>query len=75
MKIEHNRDIGEIFADDEVIDRALTEAVKDALRQHKRAGNPVCEWRDGKVVWIPPEEIQADEFAIPPAADEGASDL
>ena len=37
--------------------RALQRAVRRALREHKLAGNPVAVWRDGRVVWIPPEEI------------------
>ena len=44
--------------DDE--DRMLAEmraAVREAVLAHKRAGNPIAEWRDGRVVWIPPEEI------------------
>lgn len=53
----NGRTMTELFEDDELIDRALGDAVEEALRDHKRAGNPVCEWRDGKVVWIPPEEI------------------
>ena len=36
-------------------------AVNDALRMHKRLGNPIAAWKDGKVVIIPPEEI-----VIPP---------
>jgi hypothetical protein len=32
-------------------------AVNDALRMHKRLGNPIAAWQDGKVVIIPPEEI------------------
>ena len=39
------------------IDRAYKKAVKDALRQHKRAENPVAVWRGGKVVLLAPEEI------------------
>jgi hypothetical protein len=27
------------------------------LRMRKRAGNPIAIWRDGKVVWLAPEEI------------------
>ncbi len=37
--------------------RALRQAVREALLDHKRAGNPVAVWQDGRVVWIPPEEI------------------
>ncbi len=43
--------------DPDIITRALAEGVREALRQHKLAGNPVAAWEDGKVVWIPPEEI------------------
>lgn len=37
--------------------RALRRAVREALQDHKRAGNPVAIWRNGRVEWIPPEEI------------------
>jgi hypothetical protein len=39
------------------IARALRLAVREALRNHKLAGNPVAVWRNGGVEWIPPEEI------------------
>ena len=41
--------------------RALQRAVRRALRQHKLAGNPVAIWRDGQVVWIPPEDIPVSD--------------
>lgn len=44
----------------EDIDRILhemAEAVKEALLDHKRAGNPVCVWRNDRVEWIKPEDI------------------
>ena len=37
--------------------RALREAVQEALRHHKLAGNPVAVWRDERVEWIQPEDI------------------
>ncbi len=37
---------------------AAGRAVEKALREHKLKGNPVAAWRDGKVVWIPPEKIE-----------------
>ena len=43
--------------DVKVVEEALARAVGDALRDHKRAGNPVPEWRDGKVHWVAPEDI------------------
>ena len=36
---------------------AMREAVREALVRHKQAGNPVAAWRDGRVVWIQPEDI------------------
>ena len=37
---------------------AAQEAVRAALREHKLAGNSIAVWRDGKVVLLPPEEIE-----------------
>ncbi len=28
---------------------------------HKRLGDPVVGWKDGKVVWVPAEEIEVDD--------------
>jgi len=39
------------------IEHILQQAVQHELSIHKRLGNPVAAWRDGKVVVIPPEEI------------------
>ena len=43
---------------------ALDRAVREALALHKRAGNPVAVWRDGKVVWIAPEDIPDDWLPV-----------
>jgi hypothetical protein len=53
--------IDDIFAEGTLIDSALKLAGEKALLQHKKLGNPVALWRDGKVVWIPPEEIPLPE--------------
>jgi len=47
------------------VERALQRAVRQALLMHKRIGNPIAIWRDGKVVIVPPEEI-----VIPPDVPE-----
>jgi hypothetical protein len=57
------RDIEELMLDDALIDGALAEAVRDALRQHKRAGNPIAVWDNGRVVWIPADEISLTDGA------------
>jgi hypothetical protein len=41
----------------EAIRIVLDKAVQHALSIHKRLGNPIATWKDGKVVIIPPEEI------------------
>lgn len=40
------------------IEKVLQRAVNHALLMHKRLGNPIAVWKDGKVVIIPPEEIE-----------------
>jgi hypothetical protein len=32
--------------------------VREALRRHKQAGNPIAVWQDDQVVWIAPEDIE-----------------
>jgi len=39
------------------IEKILQRAVNHALLMHKRLGNPIAIWKDGKVVIIPPDEI------------------
>lgn len=46
----------ELFQDRIV--EAIGDTVQAAIRDHKRAGNPIAEWRDGRVVVVPPEEIE-----------------
>ena len=57
MNEPKHKTIDEIFVDGTLIDLALKQAVQEALWRHKQAGNPVVAWRDGKIVWIRPEEI------------------
>jgi hypothetical protein len=39
------------------IEKILRRAVNHALLTHKRLGNSIAVWKDGKVVTVPPEEI------------------
>lgn len=50
------------FAHDEVVDPLIRQAMRRAVAEHKRTGNPIAVWRDGQAVVVPPEEI-------PPLAD------
>ena len=44
-----------------LIRQALARAVREALRRHKEAGNPVATWRDGRVEWVRAEDIEVPE--------------
>ena len=59
-------DFDKVFSDPAEILAAIKCGAREALEQHKRAGNPIAAWRDGQVVWIPPEEIEVGE---PPETD------
>jgi hypothetical protein len=61
MSVAEKKTIDELFRDGKEIDSALRNAVQQALLQHKKAGNPVVEWRDGKVILIKPEDIVVEE--------------
>jgi hypothetical protein len=42
-------------------EKALKEAVTEAIAEHKRKGIPIVVWRDGKVVEIAPDRIGVRE--------------
>ena len=56
----HKDKITEAFSNPEKITKALVQGVRDALLKHKKAGNPIVVWRNGKSVLIKPEEIPID---------------
>ena len=41
--------------------KAMGEAIRETVREHKLLGYPIVVWKDGRVVWVPPEEIVLDE--------------
>jgi hypothetical protein len=51
--------ISELLADHALINTAIGRAVREALLTHARAGRPVATWENGRVVWIPADEILA----------------
>jgi len=51
------RNVYDILADEKAITRALRESVRHAMVFHKQIGNPVCVWRNGRVVWVKAEEV------------------
>lgn len=52
------KDIGKIISEGTAIDEAVKKAVKEAVLKHKQAGNPIVGMKDGKMVWLRPEEIK-----------------
>jgi predicted metal-dependent phosphotriesterase family hydrolase len=44
--------IEKIFADEKQITKALQRGIREAVEAHRRAGNPIAVWRDGKAVLI-----------------------
>ena len=44
----NSKDINRIFAEGTLVDEAVWNATREAILDHKRAGNPICIWRDGK---------------------------
>jgi hypothetical protein len=42
----------------------MAQAVHDELWRHKRLGESVIVWRDGKVVTVPAEQIPVDEHGF-----------
>ncbi len=57
MKKKAEKTIDAIFKEGAPIDKALKKAVQEALVRHKQAGNPIVVWRDGKIIWLKPEDI------------------
>ncbi len=58
MKSHKKNDlISRVMSDPKKIRQIIQSAINDALLKHKQAGNPVCELRNGKIVWIKPKDI------------------
>lgn len=56
MKAED--EISRVFNDDNAVRTAIQTGINAALLKHKKLGHPICVWREGKVVWIAPENIK-----------------
>ena len=54
---DQEKDRAYLFNNSEVVTGALARGVRTALEQHRRAGNDVALWRNGKVVRVGPDEI------------------
>ena len=59
----------DVFGTPGRVEAAMRQGVREALRRHKLLGESIAVWKDGKVVVVPPEEIEISE---PPG---GAADV
>ena len=57
-KKEHKDKITEAFADIDIITDAIQQGINNALLRHKKLGQPVVVKKDGKTVWLQPDEIE-----------------
>jgi hypothetical protein len=57
MNEQFQSSISERLADHSLINEAICRAVREAVLNHARAGQPVATWQNGKVVWIQPDDI------------------
>jgi hypothetical protein len=53
--------LAQLVAETAAVEAAIAASVEEALLMHKRLGNPVASWEDGKVVWIPADQIAVDD--------------
>jgi hypothetical protein len=59
------------LAEAKALEAALQGAFREVILDHARAGRPVPVSRDGKVVWLQPDEIFKALGAPPPAKPGG----
>ncbi len=73
LAIEGEKDIGRLFREGKPIDDAMNAAVREVVLRHRQLGLPLAVWRDGKVVWISPEEACAGEAPPRASGDSGGT--
>lgn len=57
------KDILAIFRDRYLIEKALRKAALRTIREHQAEGLPLAMWRNGQVVWMTAEELEAEALA------------
>ena len=61
---ENDERISKILNDTKLLTRLIQIEINKALLNHKRADNPVCGMKDGKIFWVQPEDIIINEEDI-----------
>lgn len=60
MRIEIHGSTHLLVSHSEDVEEILRRAVRSALLEHKRAGNPVASWEEGRVVMIEADKISVE---------------
>jgi hypothetical protein len=60
----------EPFVDPEALAAAMRREVQRVIWEHKQLGYPIVVWRDGKVVWLQPHEIEVEKPDDEPTSPE-----
>lgn len=55
-------EVAKRFHQDEEVDKAVKDAVRNALAEHARKGNLVVVWKDGKPVWVPAPNLNPEQL-------------
>ena len=58
MATRNHKNVNTIMKEGTLVDAALVAGVREALERHRRAGQSVVESRNGKIVWLTPDEIK-----------------
>jgi hypothetical protein len=61
MSTQHKIPERFLVNESKAVEEILRQAVRHALLIHKRVGNPVAAWKDGRVVLVPAEEIPVED--------------
>jgi hypothetical protein len=56
-----DNELARLDAETLAIEGAMREAVNEAVIAHQRLGLPMVEWQDGQIVWVPADQLIADE--------------
>jgi hypothetical protein len=60
---QNAKQLAQLRTDAVVIEGAMRAAVNEALLLHKRAGQPVVVWENGRIVVIPADLIQVADIS------------
>jgi len=57
-RVSGEKDIAQIFSERTQVDEALARAGRDAIQRHREAGLTLPVFRNGRTVWVQPEELE-----------------